>query len=244
MNQCLIHMKVDYCKENLILKVYPTVGGCFEEAWSVLKNHFLILFLSVILASLLEIPLAYNQYIENISDSDSVGVSFLGMISFLYYIMIATPFKYGFDWIYLSAARKKEPRFEEILSGFKKYLFATLSHLLVIGITGLGFILLIIPGIYLLCKLVFVPFLVMDKNVDPIQAIKLSFYLTKGYFWTIFGMGILSVFIIILGVICFIVGVFVSLVWVKSAFAVLYKAVEELHYKEAFVLAGIEIKEE
>ncbi|MDQ2179140.1 hypothetical protein [Marinifilum sp. D714] len=236
-------MKVDFCKEELVLKVYPTIGGCFQEGWNVLKNHFLILFLAVILAGLLDVPMGYKQYLENVDDSYSVGISFFNLIGFIYYVMIITPFNYGFDWIYLTAARKKEPQFEEILSGFKKYLVVILSHLLVIGITGLGFILLIIPGIYLLCKLVFVPYLVMDKNVDPIQAVKLSYYLTKGYFWTILGMGILSFFIIILGIICLVVGVFVSLVWVHSAFAVLYKAVDELHFKEACVLAGVEIKE-
>ncbi|WP_282014143.1 hypothetical protein [Marinifilum flexuosum] len=236
-------MKVDFCKEELVLKVYPTIGGCFQEGWNVLKNHFLILLLAVILAALLDIPMGYKQYMENVDDSYSVGISFFNLIGFIYYVMIITPFNYGFDWIYLIAARKKEPQFEEILSGFKKYLVVILSHLLVIGITGFGFILLIIPGIYLLCKLVFVPYLVMDKNVDPIQAVKLSYYLTKGYFWTILGMGILSFFIIILGVICLVVGVFVSLVWVHSAFAVLYRAVDELHFKEACELAGVEIKE-
>lgn len=236
-------MKVDFCKENLVLKVYPTIGGCFQEGWNVLKNHFLILFLAVILAALLDMPMGYKQYLENRGDSFSVGVSFFNLIGFIYYIMIITPFNYGFDWIYLTASRKKEPQFEEILSGFKKYLVVILSHLLVIGIVGFGFVLLIIPGIYLLCKLVFVPYLVMDKNVDPIQAIKLSFYLSKGYFWTIFGMGIMSFFIIILGIICLFVGVFVSIVWIHSAFAVLYNAVEELHFDDACKLAGVQLKE-
>ncbi|NOU58587.1 hypothetical protein [Marinifilum caeruleilacunae] len=237
-------MKVDFCEDNLILKVYPTIGGCFQEGWNVLKNHFLILFLAVILAALLDIPMGYKQYLENVGDSYSVGVSFFSLLGFIYYVMIVTPFNYGFDWIYLNAARKKEPQFEEILSGFKKYIVVILSHLLVIGIVGFGFVLLIIPGIYLLCKLVFVPYLVMDKKVDPIQAIKLSFYLSKGYFWTIFGMGILSFFIIILGIICFFVGVFVSIVWIHSAFAVLYNAVEELHFEDACKLADVQIKEE
>ena len=237
-------MKVDFCKEEMVLRVFPTIGGCFQEGWNVLKKHFLILFLAVILAALLDIPIGYKQYLENVEGSFSIGISIFNFIGFIYYIMIITPFNYGFDWIYLKAARNKEPQFEEILSGFKKYLVVILSHLLVIGITGFGFVLLIIPGIYFLCKLVFVPYLVMDKNIDPIQAIKLSFYLSKGYFWTILGMGILSFFVIILGLICLIVGVFVSILWIHSAFAVLYKAVEELHFKEACELAGVSLKSE
>ncbi len=232
-------MKVDYCEKDLILKVYPTVGGCFEEGWSVLKNHFLILLLAIIVSGVIDTPMGINQMGWNDSDSFKIGLASFKFLGFIYYLLIVTPFSYGVDWMFLKASRKTEPQFEEILDGFKKYSFVILSHLLVIGIVGVGFLFLIIPGIYLACKLIFVPFLIMDKKVDPIQAVKLSFYLSKGYFWTIFGMGILSFFVIILGLICMIVGVFVSIVWIHAAFAILYKALDELHFEEACGLAGI-----
>jgi len=234
-------MKVDFCKEDMVLKVFPTVGGCFQEAWSILKSNFLILLLAVIVAGLIDIPMGYEQIFNQENDSFSVGMSLLGIFGFAYYILIVTPINYSVDWMFLQSARKKDPQFEEILSGFKKYLIVILSHLLVIGITGIGFVLLIIPGIYMICKLVFVPYLVMEKSVDPIQAVKLSYYLTKGYFWTILGMGILSFLILILGLICLFVGVFVSIIWIHSAFAVLYKAVEELHFEEACIKAGVQL---
>lgn len=232
-------MKVDYSEKDLILKVFPTVGGCFEEGWSILKNNFLILLLAIIVAGIIEVPMGMNQMDWNDNDSFKFGVSAFKFLGFIYYFLVVTPFNYGVDWMFLKASRKTEPQFEEILDGFKKFLFVILSHLLVVGIVGVGFLLLIIPGIYLACKLIFVPFLIMDKKVDPIQAVKLSFYLSKGYFWTIFGMGVLSFFILILGFICLFVGVFVSIVWINSAFAVLYKAVDDLHYDEACDLAGV-----
>lgn len=232
-------MKVDYCEKDLILKVYPTVSGCFEEAWNVLKNNFLILLLAIIVTGIIDAPMGINQMNWESSDSSLIGLSAFNFFGFIYYFLVLTPFNYGVDWMFLKASRKKEPQFEEILYGFKKYLFVILSHLLAIGIVGVGFLFFIIPGIYLACKLIFVPFLIMDKKVDPIQAVKLSFYLSKGYFWTILRMWILSFFVLILGFICLFVGVFVSLVWVHSAFAVLYKAVDDLHYDEACELAGI-----
>lgn len=232
-------MKVDYCEKNLILKVYPTIGGCFEEAWSVLKNNFLILLLAIIVGAIIDAPMGIDQMNRDNSDSFQVGLSAFKFLGFIYYFLVVTPFNYGVDWMFLKASRKTEPQFEEILDGFKKYLFVILSHLLVIGIVGVGFLLLIIPGIYLVFKMIFVPFLIMDKKVDPIQAVKLSFYLSKGYFWTIFGMAVLSFFVLILGFICLFVGVFVSLVWIHSAFAVLYKALDDLHFEEACELAGI-----
>jgi uncharacterized membrane protein len=235
-------MKIDFCEENLILKVYPTIGGCFQEAWSVLKNNFVILLLLVILTAVVDIPMGYEHIVYRNGDF-SWGASFLGLFAFAYYILVASPFNYGVDWLFLKAARKEEVQFEEVVAGFKKYLNVVLSQLLVVGIVGLGFVLILIPGIYLLCKLIFVPYLVIDKKVDPIQAIKLSFHLSKGYFWTIFGMGILSFLIIILGLLCLGVGVLVSAIWIHSAFAVLYRALNDLHFKEACERAGVQIEE-
>nr|WP_320119384.1 hypothetical protein [uncultured Marinifilum sp.] len=234
-------MKVDFSKEDMVLKVYPTISGCFQEAWFILKNNFLLLLLAVFLAAIIDMPMGYEYIFDQSNDSFSFGKAFFGVFGFLFYMLIVTPINYGVDWTFLQAVRKKNPQFEEILSGFRKFLFVVLSHLLVIGIVGLGFIFFIIPGIYLVCKLIFVPYLIMDKKLDPLQAIKLSYYLSKGYFWTIFGMGILSFFIFILGLICMLVGVFVSIIWISSAFAVLYKALEELHFKEACVLAGVQL---
>lgn len=232
-------MKVDYCKEDLILKVYPSIGGCFEEGWAVLKKYFLLLLLLVIIAGLLDIPMGYNKMNWLEDDVSKFVFSSFKVFGLLYYLLLITPFSYGADWVFLRASRNEEPQFEDFLSGFKKFLFVILSHLLVIGLVGIGFVLLLLPGIYLVCKLIFVPYLIMDKKIDPIQAVKLSFYLSKGYFWTIFGMAIVSFLVIILGLVCMIVGVFASIIWVHSAFAILYKAVEELHLEEACLLAGI-----
>jgi hypothetical protein len=226
-------MRVDYSKEDLILKVYPTVGASFEEAWTLMKKYFLILLLAVVILGIVEMPM--GLYDRDWSDP----LFFPKFMSFFYYLLIITPLKYGLDWLFLCASRKQEPQMEEILNGFKKWIPVVLSQLLVFAIVGFGFMLLILPGIYFVCKLIFVPFLILDKKLDAIQAVKLSFYLTKGYFWTIFGMGILSFFILIIGFICLFVGVIVSIIWIRTAFAVLYKAIDELHFEEACQLAGI-----
>ncbi|WP_372751570.1 hypothetical protein [Labilibaculum sp.] len=232
-------MKVDYSKEDLILKVYPTVGGCFEEGWTVLKKHFLVLLLAIIFMGFVQIPMGLNKIDWNNIDFFGFQLFSLKILAFFYYLLVVIPFKYGIDWLFLRASRNTEPQMEEILKGFKRLVPVVLSQILVFFIVGFGFVLLVLPGIYLICKMIFVPFLVLDKKVDAIQAVKLSFYMSKGYFWTIFGMAILSFFIFILGLICLIVGVVISIVWIRAAFAVLYKAVDELHFKEACELAGI-----
>jgi hypothetical protein len=65
----------------------------------------------------------------------------------------------------------------------------------------------------------------MDKNLDPMKAVEKSWQMTKGHGWTIFFMAITSVFLIIFGIVAFIVGVFISIIWIHAAFATLYQSV-------------------
>ncbi|MEE4116997.1 MAG: hypothetical protein V2I37_12550, partial [Marinilabiliaceae bacterium] len=63
--------------------------------------------------------------------------------------------------------------------------------------------------------------------LDPIAAIEESWRLTRGYGWTIFGMGLVSFFIILFGLLLLIIGIFPAIIWVTSAFSVLYQDILE-----------------
>jgi uncharacterized membrane protein len=86
-------------------------------------------------------------------------------------------------------------------------------------------VMLIIPGIIVACRLAFVPYLVMDKDLEPMKAVEKSWQMTRGHGWKIFWMAILSFFIGIAGFIVFFVGVIISSMWISSAYATLYQAV-------------------
>ncbi|MBD3251451.1 hypothetical protein GF380_03275 [Candidatus Uhrbacteria bacterium] len=59
---------------------------------------------------------------------------------------------------------------------------------LLVGLATLGgFILLILPGIYLAIRLGFAQLAVIDKKMQPTQAFKNSWELTKGRFWPVLG---------------------------------------------------------
>jgi NhaP-type Na+/H+ or K+/H+ antiporter len=65
----------------------------------------------------------------------------------------------------------------------------------------------------------------MDKKLDPIESVELSWKLTKGYGWTIFLMAFVSFFIYIFGLMLIFVGILPATMWVKSSFASLYQSV-------------------
>lgn len=232
-------MKFDYCKDDMILKVYPTVSACFEEAFSLLKKHFWMLILIIFVGGAVETPMWFMQQGKMNSDGFKLNFSFYELFQIVYYFFIASVYSYGIISIFIKLSRKKDFIFEESFSGFKAYSRVILSRLLFLLAVGLGLVLLLIPGIFLACRLIFVPYLIMDKKHGVVDSLKISYYMTKGYFWTILGMGILSFVIIILGLVLLGFGILVSLVWINAAFAVFYNACEDLHYKEACEIVSV-----
>jgi uncharacterized membrane protein len=151
---------------------------------------------------------------------------FLGLIALAYTFLAAPVVKYGGNMIFVQAVRKIKPDFELLIKGFwENYLYIILANLLVVALIVLGCFALIIPGIIIACRLVFVSYIVMDKKLDPIEAVELSWKLTRGHGWRIFAMGLASFFIIIFGLCLFLIGIFPAMIWISSSFATLYQSV-------------------
>ena len=144
----------------------------------------------------------------------------------LYAFLVAPVFEFGGDMIFVQAVRKIKPDFEYLIKGFmENYLSIVLANLLVFALVVLGLFALIIPGIIIACRLVFVSYIIMDKKLDPIEAVEMSWRLTRGHGWKIFFMGFVSFFIIHFGLLMLIVGIFPALIWISSSFASLYESV-------------------
>jgi hypothetical protein len=165
--------------------------------------------------------------------------AFFGFIAMLYTFLVKPVFEYGGSMIFVQAVRKTKPDFEYLIKGFmENYLHIILANLLVFALVVLGFFALIIPGIIIACRLAFVSFIIMDKKLDPIEAVELSWKLTKGHGWQIFFMGFASIFIFIFGLCLLIVGVFPALIWIASSFAALYESVLREKEKPAEAVAA------
>ncbi len=211
-------------------KVKPNISEVYAYGWQVMEKFFWPLVLVAIISG------AVNPSVKiDIDDFEMPKIiSIIFTLAFL--LFVANPINFGADYIFLKAVRNIKFEIREIFDGFKNYLNVVLAALLSGSIIVAGFIFLIVPGIILACRLAFVPYLVMDKQLEPVKAIEESWRLTKGYGWTIFGMGMLTVPIVLAGIIALIVGVIVSIVWINAAFAAMYQAVlEERGESEAVV---------
>lgn len=202
-----------------------TLSGSYGYGWQQMWKHFLYLFLIAVIVTFAEAPAAMIRDIEEYKFSAGMIVLQIGIAA--YWLLVLSVINYGADLLYLRAVRNEKIDIKEMFDGFKdNYLNIILANLLTFAIIGLGFVFLIIPGIILACRLAFVPFLVMDKKLDPVAAVEKSWEMTRGHGWRIFGMAIVAFFVIILGLLCLIVGVFFAAIWVSMAFTSLYHAID------------------
>jgi uncharacterized membrane protein len=200
-----------------------TAFGSFGYGWQQLWKYFLHLFLISILFS---VTASAPWWLLIGSDGDTAGFTIVLMIATAYWLLVLPVVSYGGCWMYLRFMRDERANVADIFQGFKSnYLNIVLANLLVQAICGIGFMLLI-PGIIFACRLAFVPYLVMDKGLDPVAAIEKSWFMTRGHGWRIFGMYVLTILMTMLGLPLIAVGALIAMMWAGTAFASLYLAVD------------------
>ncbi|HNT93682.1 MAG TPA: hypothetical protein PLT88_11195 [Bacteroidales bacterium] len=226
-----------------IYRYVPSFSGAYGTGWNTMADNFFRLLLVVLVLAVISSPFFGSNAKYEFEPGDfknipfemddffkfgalGVAAAFMGLIALLYFFLLVPVFKYGAKMMFVQAARKITPEFDMLISGFRKnYLNIVLANLLLTALIGIGMVFLFVPGIILACRLAFTPYLVMDKNLDPIRAAEESWRLTRGHGWTIFLMGLVAFFIYIAGFICLFVGVLISDMWIKSSFATLYHSV-------------------
>ena len=103
---------------------------------------------------------------------------------------------------------------------FWKYLGASILLGLAVGI---GFVLLIVPGIIFALMFMFTTFIVIDRELGPIEAMKESKRITHGHKWSLLGFSLVLVLINLLGVLALVFGLLVSIPVSSLAFVHAYR---------------------
>ena len=107
---------------------------------------------------------------------------------------------------------------------FWKYLLTSI----VVGIIVIvGLILLIVPGIIWALRYMFAQYLVMDRHLDASEALSESAKITYGHKWQLLGFGLVLVGINILGAVCLLVGLLVSIPVSSLAFAHAFRTLQK-----------------
>lgn len=205
----------------------PGVGSSYNISWDNLKKNFVELLLVTIIAIAVSIPVGIMRAGAEAMGFGAGGV-FLGLFGIVFWLFITGPITYGVAYVYLQLIRGEKFDVSAIFDGFKtNYINVILANLLTSAIVIAGILLFIIPGIIFACKLAFVPYLVMDKKLDAVEAVKVSWEMTKGHTMTIFLMALLAIPIAILGLLMLVIGIIPASMWIEGAFAAIYFTVDK-----------------
>lgn len=199
-----------------------TLGDNFSKGWNLLKDNFLVLISVTLIALLINIPG------EMMALATGDNAAFGEAISLLWTVLIVTPVAYGATLVFIRAARGDKFEIGDMFEVFREnYINIVLIGILLPIFILIGLIFLIIPGIIIAVKTAFAPYLILDKKMNAIDSISESWRMTKGYSFTIFGMGIASIFIGIIGLLLLLVGIIPAIAWISAAYAVLYISIGE-----------------
>jgi hypothetical protein len=99
----------------------------------------------------------------------------------------------------VKTARGEQIGVGDIFCGFSCFLPLMIAVFLQQLIVMVGLCLLVIPGIFLIGALAFVPLLVIDRNMNPIEAITESYNVLRQHAWSMFALLFVGALIYFLG---------------------------------------------
>jgi uncharacterized membrane protein len=208
-----------------ILVPEPFAGLAYSFGWDRMKKFFLDLFLITLIVGVVWIPYSIMQSLDG---RHTPGGSILQIFGLAYLLLLIAPIDYGSAFVFLKAVRNEKFEVKDMFLAFEKsYSNVVLANLLHWGIVSIGVFLFVVPGIVFACRLAFVKYLVLDRKLEPVEAVKESWRMTNGHAGKIFMMGFLAFPIVIAGLICLGVGVIPAIMWIRCAFASMYYAVSE-----------------
>jgi hypothetical protein len=169
-------------------------GDYFRTGWEVFKK-FPVGFIGYFIIAIV-IPFVLKRFIPIIGP----------LITFV----IAVPLNAGFFVVSAKLLKNQVPEFADFFSGFK--LFPQLALLGIVSsiIILLGFICLIIPGIYLVVSYVFAIMLVLDRGLTFWPAMETSRRSVQTGWFKIFGLLLLLFLLNIAGILALGVGLLVT----------------------------------
>ena len=185
------------------------IGDILAKAWEMFKSRAIFHFGFMVLVG--AIQAGFTAYLKD--------------FTFLYTIFLAPPLVCGF---YLVANRQSQNEyldFQNYFDGFKYWWDLVITNLISSLLVVFGVILLIIPGVYLLIGYLFSLLFVIFGGFDFWTSMELSRKLVHTNWLKFFLFGLALLALNIAGLLCFIIGIFIT---VPISYLAIYILFEEL----------------
>ncbi|MBD3248233.1 DUF975 family protein [Candidatus Falkowbacteria bacterium] len=192
------------------------IKKALTTGWNLMVERFFVFFLALFIIAAFA---SSSDYLLRFFKDAEVFNLLLRVIFYAVSVLLTL----GFIKINLLVINKKKPHINELFSCYDRILQQIIADVISLVIILIGFVFLIIPGIYLAVRLQFTSFFIVDKNMKAIDALKASFKITKGRALRLFFFDLLLGLINVLGFFTFAVGLFFSIPTTSAAMTLVYR---------------------
>jgi uncharacterized membrane protein len=153
-----------------------------------------------------------------------LGINLVPILGWIASFVIDPVLVAGLYMILVKRLRGQEATVSDLFAPFNtSALHLALANLLTTALVAIGFICLILPGIYLAVSYVFALPLVADKKIEFWPAMELSRRVVTRYWFSVFALLIVAFLFAIMGVLAVIVGVVITAPIALASLAVAYE---------------------
>ncbi|HDQ93576.1 MAG TPA: DUF975 family protein [Synergistetes bacterium] len=183
------------------------IKKAFEYGWETFKENALFF---IVLMTAIGVPMALLGILTRELPWFSVSAMFLRgvcwvlrVLAVMVVILVSLSYrdKGSFDYRSLGDLQHFQPI-------FLPYLLGTILYSLLVGV---GMVLLIAPGVYVLVKYQFTPYVLIDRGSQPVEALKEAGNLANGVWLELFLLMLAIMGINFLGVLVFGIGLIVTI---------------------------------
>lgn len=193
--------------------------GLIKQAWELVKKN-------VRLVALLMGAFVVFNIVQSAVSGIFQNSPLFSLVISLAFSALSIFFEIGFIKIVLKLVDGVKAEFQELWAYPQYFVNMLLSSILYGLIVVAGFILLIIPGIYLALRLQFYSFYVVDKNAGITDSLKMSWEKTRGKTLDLFFFVLLLIALNIVGALALLVGLLVTIPVTFIAVALLYRKLQ------------------
>ncbi len=137
----------------------------------------------------------------------SIGAASVPLASML----IAWPLSAGFYFFAYYKVKHGNVEYNQFFEGFNNFGNLLVGYLLVSIFVFLGFIFLIIPGIYLLVAYSLAQPIIVFTEIKPLEAMKYSMKIVNKHWFEFFGLGVFVLFLNFIGVLFIGLGLLITI---------------------------------
>jgi uncharacterized membrane protein len=169
------------------------IGDCFSRGWQLVKKNFWLAVGATAVMILLSFALGSIPIVGPLADLALTFVLWGGLA-----------------WMFLKLVRGQAADMNDAFAGFSlAFVPLMLASIVVQLLTAVGFVLCILPGVYLFVAWWgFTSLLILDKKLDFWPAMELSRKVVHKHWWQVFGLVILIVLVTLAGALALVVGLF------------------------------------